>query len=75
MQRKAAEGAVGAESSSARERKGLAGVIGKSNGQGRHDCNEGRGNKQRRKKAIEAKGLSWNKNKCNMLAMKAFRKL
>lgn len=31
-----------------RERKGLAGVIGKSNGRGRHDCDEGRGNKQRR---------------------------
>lgn len=29
------------------ERKGLAGVVGKSNGHGRHDCDEGRGNKQK----------------------------
>lgn len=35
-----------------RETKGLAGVIGKSNGQGRPDCNERKGNKQRGRRKL-----------------------
>lgn len=35
-----------------RETKGLAGVIGKSHGQGRHDCDERRGNKQRGRRKL-----------------------